>query len=169
MHACVPARGRTHDEVLSAVQALLPASLWALYLSLVNLGGWTSNYGWEWLTLELGFLSIFLCPLLTIWRSPLPLRVPPPPLVLFLFRWFVHARTHTHARAYTRAYVRACVQKSVRPPACAGVCVCVCVCVCGEREEERESEREGGRERACVCPLVGYESKDAHTGVPSVS
>lgn len=76
-----------HDDMLSNVQALLPASLWALYLSLVNLGGWTSNYGWEWLTLELGFLSIFLCPLLTVWRSPLPQRVPPPPLVLFLFRW----------------------------------------------------------------------------------
>jgi hypothetical protein len=64
---------------------LLPLGLWLLYLSLVNLGGMIMNYGWEWLTLELGFLAIFLCP---IWsRSPFPHAVPPPRLVLWLFRW----------------------------------------------------------------------------------
>jgi len=52
--------------------ALLPGALWLLYLSLVNLGGWTSNYGWEWLTLEQGFLAIFLCPLLTVSRTEVP-------------------------------------------------------------------------------------------------
>ena len=48
----------------SVTTALVPAALWLLYLSLVNGGTMMINYGWEWLTLELGFLGIFLCPLL---------------------------------------------------------------------------------------------------------
>ena len=64
---------------------LLPLSLWLLYLSIVNLGGWVMNYGWEWLTLEVGFLSIFLCPVFSL--SPFPRGYPPPRLVLWLFRW----------------------------------------------------------------------------------
>lgn len=34
--------------------------------SIVNMGSGVINYGWEWLTLELGFLTIFLCPLLPL-------------------------------------------------------------------------------------------------------
>eukprot|EP00960_Hanusia_phi_P023020 680327-Hanusia_phi.AAC.2 len=64
---------------------LLPLCLWLLYLSIVNLGGWVMNYGWEWLTLEVGFLSIFLCPIFSF--SPFPKGCPPPRLVLWLFRW----------------------------------------------------------------------------------
>ena len=64
----------------------LPLLLWLMYLSIVNLdGSIVINYGWEWETLEVGFLSIFLCPLLT-W-SPFPRRVNPPRLVLWLYRW----------------------------------------------------------------------------------
>lgn len=34
--------------------ALLPFALWAIYLSIVNMGALVINYGWEWLTLEAG-------------------------------------------------------------------------------------------------------------------
>jgi hypothetical protein len=65
--------------------ALLPAALWALYLSIVNMGALVINYGWEWLTLEAGFLLIFLTPLYA--RSACPPDTPPNRLVLWLFRW----------------------------------------------------------------------------------
>ena len=45
-----------------------------------------SRYGWEWETLEVGFLIIFLCPL---WpsQSPFPSWAPPPHLIIWLLRW----------------------------------------------------------------------------------
>ena len=64
--------------------ALLMGLLWCLYLSLLTSSAASPA---EWLTLELGFLSIWLCPLLTVWRSPFPRHFAPPPLILFLFRW----------------------------------------------------------------------------------
>lgn len=43
----------------------LPLLAWVAYLSIVNLGAnVVIGYGWEWETLEVGFLIIFLCPLL---------------------------------------------------------------------------------------------------------
>ena len=130
--------------------ALLPAALWALYLSLVNLGGWTSNYGWEWLTLELGFLSIFLGPLFTIWRSPFPHRVPPPRLVLFLFRWSAfrlligagmsklgrnssscwRELTCTTTHYFTQPMPVLAVFFKKKRIARAALILCVCLCVC---------------------------------------
>ena len=74
------------DQVTSAI---LPAILWWLHLSIRKVGVWPSTAAWDDQLAELGFLSIWLCPLVTIWRSPFPIRVPPPPLVLFLFRWYV--------------------------------------------------------------------------------
>jgi hypothetical protein len=44
------------------ITPLLPLLLWLCYLSLLNAGGWERNYGWDWLTLEVGFLVIFLYP-----------------------------------------------------------------------------------------------------------
>eukprot|EP01062_Namystynia_karyoxenos_P025788 TRINITY_DN2021_c0_g3_i1.p1 TRINITY_DN2021_c0_g3~~TRINITY_DN2021_c0_g3_i1.p1 ORF type:complete len:850 (+),score=237.61 TRINITY_DN2021_c0_g3_i1:86-2635(+) len=67
------------------LSAALPALLWVVYLSIVNLGSQVINYGWEWLTLEAGFLCIFLCPLFS--ASHFPVCTPPPRLVLWLFRW----------------------------------------------------------------------------------
>ena len=62
---------------------VLPFSLWILYLSLVNLGSLIINYGWEWETCEVGFLIIFLCPLL-----PFLKHVPEPsPIVIGLLRF----------------------------------------------------------------------------------
>jgi hypothetical protein len=62
---------------------ILPMILWGLYLSLVNLGSLIINYGWEWETLEVGFLIIFLCPLV-----PFLNHVPEPsPIVIALLRF----------------------------------------------------------------------------------
>ncbi len=51
--------------------------LWALYLSIVNVGQAFYSFGWESLLLETGFLAIFLGNAETA----------PPTLVLLLFRW----------------------------------------------------------------------------------
>ncbi|KAJ9455996.1 hypothetical protein DIPPA_17194 [Diplonema papillatum] len=72
--------------------ALVPAALWVLYLSLVNHPGANLiGYGWEWLTLEIGFLSCFFCPL---WSGGAKARGgggggcgEPSTAVLYLFRW----------------------------------------------------------------------------------
>ncbi|MBW8825067.1 MAG: lipase maturation factor family protein [Acidobacteria bacterium] len=53
--------------------------LWALYLSIVNVGQQWYGFGWESLLLETGFLAIFLGP-----RS-----MAPPWLVLLLLRWLL--------------------------------------------------------------------------------
>jgi hypothetical protein len=53
--------------------------LWALYLSIVNVGQTFYSFGWETLLLEAGFLAIFLGPAWT--PTPLP--------VVFLLRWLV--------------------------------------------------------------------------------
>ena len=79
---------------------MVPLALWLLYLSLLNGGTMMMNYGWEWLTLELGFIGIFLCPVFcltaTLPQPPTPATgtgkgtfgwFPPPRLVLWLFRW----------------------------------------------------------------------------------
>jgi hypothetical protein len=55
------------------------AVLWALYLSIVNVGQTWYSFGWETLLLEAGFLTIFLG----------PSRVVPPTLVLWLLRWLL--------------------------------------------------------------------------------
>ena len=51
--------------------------LWALYQSIVNVGGSFYSFGWETLLLEAGFLAIFLG----------NAAIAPPVLVLFLYRW----------------------------------------------------------------------------------
>lgn len=53
--------------------------LWALYLSIVNVGQVWYGFGWESLLLEAGFLAIFLGNAQTA----------PPIVVLFLFRWLL--------------------------------------------------------------------------------
>ena len=66
-----------------AQQAPLPVTmlawftLWALYTSIVNIGGTWYSFGWETLLLEAGFLAIFLG------------NAETPPLfpVILLFRW----------------------------------------------------------------------------------
>ncbi|HEX7323438.1 MAG TPA: lipase maturation factor family protein [Mycobacterium sp.] len=53
--------------------------LWAMYLSIVNVGQTWYSFGWESILLETGFLAIFLG----------NDRVAPPVLVLWLARWLV--------------------------------------------------------------------------------
>jgi hypothetical protein len=52
-------------------------ALWAMYQSIVNIGGSFYSFGWETLLLEAGFLAIFLG----------SAAIAPPILVLLLFRW----------------------------------------------------------------------------------
>jgi hypothetical protein len=62
-----------------ALEMLVWAVLWALYLSIVNVGQTFYSFGWETLLLEAGFLAIFLGPAWTF--APLPL--------VYLVRWLV--------------------------------------------------------------------------------
>src|SRR5438874_2774549 len=55
------------------------AALWALYLSIVNIGQTFYAFGWESLLLEAGFMAIFLGPAST---------APPTPM-LWLLRWLL--------------------------------------------------------------------------------
>ncbi|MFD9974128.1 lipase maturation factor family protein [Streptomyces sp. NPDC059017] len=55
------------------------AALWALYLSIVNVGQTWYAFGWESLLLETGFLAVFLG----------NERTAPPVLVLWLLRWLL--------------------------------------------------------------------------------
>jgi hypothetical protein len=61
------------------LEMLAWAALWALYLSIVNVGQTFYSFGWETLLLEAGFLAIFLGPAWTF--TPLPL--------VYLARWLV--------------------------------------------------------------------------------
>jgi len=61
------------------VSAAVWLALWALYLSVVNVGQTFYGFGWETLLLEAGFLAVFLGPAATA----------PPTLVLWLYRWLL--------------------------------------------------------------------------------
>lgn len=53
--------------------------VWALYLSIVNVGQRFYGFGWETLLCEAGFLAAFLGP---VWAAP-------PALILWAFRWLL--------------------------------------------------------------------------------
>ncbi|MFI2026266.1 lipase maturation factor family protein [Streptomyces buecherae] len=67
------------DAVPLWAGVLMWVVLWALYLSIVNVGQTWYGFGWESLLLEAGFLAIFLG----------NARVGPPVLVLWLVRWLL--------------------------------------------------------------------------------
>ncbi len=67
-----------------ATNALVMALLWALYLSIVQVGQTFYGYGWELLLCETGFLAIWLCPLRSL--RPFPADETPRPII-WLFRW----------------------------------------------------------------------------------
>ena len=85
--AAVAWTGVAFSALLAAgfANALTLFVLWALYSSIVNVGQLFWGYGWEILTLEGGFLAIFMAPLLDL--RPLPSRTPPPTVILWLLRW----------------------------------------------------------------------------------
>jgi Lipase maturation factor len=67
------------DKAPTIVSMLAWVALWALYLSIVNVGQTWYAFGWETLLLEAGFLTIFLG----------PDDSAPPTLILILVRWLV--------------------------------------------------------------------------------
>lgn len=67
------------DRGPAALTVVVWLVLWALYLSIVNVGQRFYAFGWETLLLEAGFLASFLGP---SWSAP-------PALVLFAFRWLL--------------------------------------------------------------------------------
>ncbi len=67
------------DAVPLWASMLMWAVLWALYLSIVNVGQIWYGFGWESLLLEAGFLAVFLGNETTA----------PPVLVLWLLRWLL--------------------------------------------------------------------------------
>jgi hypothetical protein len=67
------------DPVPIAVSMMGWLVLWALYLSIANVGQLWYSFGWESLLLEAGFLGIFLG----------PRGVAPPWLLLLLIRWLL--------------------------------------------------------------------------------
>lgn len=69
------------------VHAAIMALLWALYFSFVTTGQEFYAYGWETMTLEAGFLAIFLCPIRT--RRLFPRRTQPARAVLWFYRWLL--------------------------------------------------------------------------------
>ncbi|GAA2686590.1 lipase maturation factor family protein [Streptomyces aculeolatus] len=71
--------GGAADAVPLWAAMLMWAVLWALYLSIVNVGQAWYSFGWESLLLEAGFLAVFLG----------NDTVGPPVLVLFLLRWLL--------------------------------------------------------------------------------
>ena len=72
--------------VLGLTNAFAQLVLWALYLSVVQVGQLFWGYGWETQLAEAGFLAIFLCPLGSV--RPFPPR-DPPVVVIWLYRWLI--------------------------------------------------------------------------------
>jgi hypothetical protein len=66
--------------------AIQLALLWALQLSIVQIGQLWYGYGWEIQLVETGFLAIFLCPLRSARAFP---ASPPPAAVIWLLRWLI--------------------------------------------------------------------------------
>ena len=76
--AAAAASGVTDHAPAGASMAVWLA-MWALYLSIVNVGQTWYSFGWETLLLEAGFLAIFVG----------PADMAPPTLLLVLIRWLV--------------------------------------------------------------------------------
>jgi len=72
--------------LLGATNAVVQLVIWALYLSIAQIGGKFYGYGWESQLCETGFLAIFLCPIRTI----APFRASAPPAIaIVLHRWLI--------------------------------------------------------------------------------
>jgi hypothetical protein len=67
------------DQYSTGLSMLLWATLWALYLSFVNVGQTFYGFGWESILLEAGFFAMFLGS-----RS-----AHPSPMVIWMFRWLL--------------------------------------------------------------------------------
>ncbi|MDP7037526.1 MAG: lipase maturation factor family protein [Myxococcota bacterium] len=73
--------------IAGVANAPIMAALWALYLSLNQIGQLFYGYGWEIQLLETGFLAIWLVP---TWKIGLLRKDAPPPIALiWLYRWLI--------------------------------------------------------------------------------
>lgn len=84
--ACLVGLVLSLAAVAGYANALVFGALWALYISFVHVGQIFYGYGWELLTLEAGFLAIFLAP---PWALRLYGASPPPEPVVWLYRWLL--------------------------------------------------------------------------------
>jgi Lipase maturation factor len=66
--------------------AVLMTVQWFLYMSFVHIGQLFYGYGWEIMTLEAGFLAIFLCPVRSLKPNP---DYPTPKIILWFYRWML--------------------------------------------------------------------------------
>uniref|UniRef100_A0A0B6ZS11 Lipase maturation factor n=1 Tax=Arion vulgaris TaxID=1028688 RepID=A0A0B6ZS11_9EUPU len=60
---------------------------WMLYHSLVDVGQKWFSFGWESQILETGFLTVFLCPALSV--SALPKATPTSKIIIIAYRWLI--------------------------------------------------------------------------------
>ncbi|XP_059154245.1 lipase maturation factor 1-like [Physella acuta] len=60
---------------------------WILYHSIANVGQTWFSFGWESQVLETGFLTTFLCPMLSL--SSLPKKTPTSKIIIFAYRWLI--------------------------------------------------------------------------------
>ena len=71
---------------------------------------------WEWETLEVGFVMVFLCPLVP-WGSAFPAWLPAPRMVLWLLRWLLRGRPgRLLARLRARCLLRGLCARDVVDP-----------------------------------------------------
>ena len=73
--------------LLGISNAILMLALWLLYMSYVHIGQVFYGYGWETMTLEAGFLAIFLCPLSSL--RPSNMNPFSSTIILFWYRWML--------------------------------------------------------------------------------
>ena len=71
--------------LLGCENAVVLLILWALYLSIVHVGGRWYGFGWEILLLETLLLAALLCPIRSL--RPLARDRPPPLVAILLLRW----------------------------------------------------------------------------------
>ena len=69
--------------LIGFANSILMFILWALYMSFVHIGQIWYGYGWEIQLLEIGFLAIFIVPLVEM--KPFP-KTPPPIPIIWLLR-----------------------------------------------------------------------------------
>ena len=74
--------------LLGAANKLMLVSLWAMYISLVNVGQAWFSFGWEMLLLEVGFLAIWTSPTLAV--AKFPKYAPMPSAVRWMYRWLLY-------------------------------------------------------------------------------
>jgi hypothetical protein len=71
--------------LLGVENAVVNLVLWALYLSIVQVGQTFYGFGWEAQLLETGLLAVFLCPAATL----RPMAKAPPMVTIVAFRWLI--------------------------------------------------------------------------------